>query len=168
MNHSQQSDVMLPGTYLRLRRSAQGLTIRDLARQLISLPFARPGPVEIFVNRMTARLRDAETGAEHLLPAQAALLAEIVPFEPGIYERLIALTSTPGLSLPVPQLCRACGCSWHMACVDRLGAPCSWCLDDSTLCTSCARKMQTRSAPLHVPHGPIPPRAAGPAHQAHP
>lgn len=160
MNNSPQSDALPPGTYLRLRRIAHGLTLGDLARQLVALPFARPGPLEIFINRMTARLRDAETGAEHLLPAQAALLAQILPFEPQVYERLIALASTPGLSLPVPQLCRACGCSWHMACTDHLGAPCSWCLDDSTLCTSCARKMRNRSAPLHVPHGPIPPRAA--------
>lgn len=161
------SDVMLPGTYLRLRRAAHGLSTRDLARQLVGLPFARQGPVEIFVNRMTARLRDAETGSEHLVPNQAILLSQIVPFEPPVYLRLIALTSVPGLSVPVPQLCRGCGCSWHMACIDARGAPCSWSADDSTLCTRCSAMIR-RAGPgsLHFAHGPIPPRAAARTHGA--
>lgn len=161
MNHTLHSDVMLPGTYLRLRRAAHGLTTRDLARQLIALPLARPGPVAIFVNRMAARLHDAETGAEHLLPAQAALVAQIVPFEPQVYERLIALTAAPGLSLPVPQLCRVCACSWHMACVDRSGAPCSWCEDDSTMCTRCESRIRSFATSLfRFAHGPMPTSAA--------
>lgn len=152
---------MPPGTYLRLRRASAGLGLRDLAAQLVALPGARTGPALIFINRMAARLHEAETGVEHLLPAQMSLIAQVLPIEPDIYERLVVLNIVPGFSMPVPQLCRACGCSWHMACTDHLGAPCSWCLDDNTLCTSCARKMQSRSAPLHVPLGPIPPRAAG-------
>lgn len=168
MNHTPHSDVMLPGTYLRLRRAAHGLATRDLARQLVALPLARPGPTSIFVNWMAARLHDAETGAEHLLPSQAALVAQIVPFEPQVYERLIALTAAPGLSLPVPQLCRVCACSWHMACVDRSGTPCSWCEDDSTLCTRCESRIRSYAASVfRFPHGPIPTGAAAHTNGGH-
>ena len=129
--------MLSPGAYLRKRREAAGLGIPVVAIELARLPMARRIPNVVQLAELAGRIERAETGAEPLTRPQAELLRAVYPFEPEIYLRLIAFVANPAIALPVPSLCRECGCSWHDACVDEHG-PCAWADESESLCTACA------------------------------
>lgn len=150
-------DPMSPGTYLRKRREAAGLGIRQAAANLatLGLSFARGRATRADHQteaRVALRLTMAEDDELPFPTDEAEFLGNAFAFDPQVYSQLVALhyagPASPRralndaialVDLPVPQLCRRCACSWNDACVDDHG-PCSWSPHDPDLCTSCERK----------------------------
>lgn len=118
-----------PGTYLRLRREAAGVSIETLALATDTVPF-----------RVSARNRAELIGLmeQDLLVIDADMvsgLVELFAFDRQILVQLIAIYA--GAHLDPPALCRICACSWSAACFDPVsGRSCSWSADDATVCTS--------------------------------
>jgi hypothetical protein len=144
---------MSPGTYMRKRREAAGLSVREASLLAVSLPLAayhRPGhefDIQEAVGLM-ARFGWIEGDRDYLTESQAWLLQRVMPFDPDVY---IALTLLHAIGperaawsgLPVPQVCRECACSWHVACLTSpapgvAARPCSWSAEPD-LCTACER-----------------------------
>ncbi|WP_156679373.1 hypothetical protein [Sphingomonas profundi] len=114
---------MSPGTYLRLRREATGLSLRELAYQFFTPPLDLAEVEQLLVN---AEADDA--------PLDAGSLHRVnlfVPLDIEIYASLLA-------ELPTRSVCRRCACSWFDPCQDSFG-PCAWADAAATLCTRCAR-----------------------------
>jgi hypothetical protein len=160
--HAGEGAPMSPGTYLRKRREAAGLSVGDVARRLIALPVAvrRVSPDEI--GRLTARLGWIEGDRDYLTESQAALLTEVLPMDGEVYLQLTLLHAIgpdriAWSGLPVPQVCRECACSWHDPCQPRTSGdrPCSWSADP-TLCTHC--ELAAVAVPVPQPSS-IPARA---------
>jgi hypothetical protein len=143
--------VMSPGTYLRKRREASGLDLPALAFHLVGLPWAIREPTARDVDLLAERLALIEADRFDLTKAQADLVRNVVRFDPAIYQALLLLRQTyspdagPDNGLPIPSICRACGCTWFVACVDERGHACSWASVDEDLCTHCV--------PAHQPEG---------------
>lgn len=124
------SRPMTPGTYLRLRREAFGLTIEEVARMLNPAPYG--------LTRVTEQLRELE--ADEPLARQLDLaedLHDIFAFDLDVFNLLVAHRADAGCELPQPQLCRICACSWSDPCADDRLGPCSWAEED--LCSHCLR-----------------------------
>lgn len=160
---------MSPGTYLRKRREAAGVSL-DLAAvafvpwpdppndaSFIALASAAAKSVAVRVLSGVNLLELVRTAAGLIAELEAdqrvvdrsitRCLANIVPLDVEIYDALVALHL--GVHVPLPQICRHCGCSWHRPCIDRVesGIPgcfaehsCSWSETDPDLCTVCERK----------------------------
>ena len=126
-------DPMSPGTYLRKRREAAGLGLRQAAANLatLGLSFAR----------------GRATRADHQTEARVALRLNMaeddeLPFSTSTAAPRRALNDAIALvDLPVPRVCRGCACSENDACVDDHGA-CAWSLRHPDLCTACDRKRE--------------------------
>jgi hypothetical protein len=117
-----------PGTYLRKRREAAGLSLDAVVAALVALPLARTVSPEDRA-RLAERIAEAEADRDNLIVPQVALLRQVVPLDGEVYNRLLVRHwAGPAAFLTAPQLCRTCGCSWH----------------DPNLCTACeaaARRM---------------------------
>ena len=165
---------MSPGTYLLKRREAARVSL-DLAA-VAFVPWGRPGDIIAriggeqmtganfdpavraadivgdvdlitMVRTIACKLAALEADQRHVDRTITTCLARIVPIDVEIYDALVALQF--GIDVPIPQICRECGCSWHRPCVDRVesGLPgcfaeygCSWSASDPNLCTACERK----------------------------
>ncbi|WP_052507961.1 helix-turn-helix domain-containing protein [Sphingomonas hengshuiensis] len=115
---------MTPGTYLRKRRTAAGLSIEDVAALLPTEP-------HVDLRARVEWLRGIEEGAyPAMTPNTVLAMREAFPFDPDIVCWLFALQNSP--DLPAPRLCRICACSEEDACVP----VCSWVAPD--LCSSCS------------------------------
>jgi len=150
-------DPMTPGTYLRKRREAAGLGIRQAAATLATLGASlgrgrATRADDRMVSRLAYRMTQAEDDELPFPTDQAEFLANVFPMDAQVYSQLVALhyagPASPRralndavalVDLPVPPVCRRCACSWNDACVDDRG-PCSWSPHDPDLCTSCERK----------------------------
>ncbi|KPF76749.1 hypothetical protein IP68_02315 [Blastomonas sp. AAP25] len=153
---------MSPGTYLRKRREAAGVSL-DLAAVAL-VPWAQakkvfePAAVRSVINNdlvaqvvhVSAWIAELERDMRVVDGAVTARLACIIPLDVEIYDRLVA--HKHGVAVPLPQICRECGCSWHHPCVQRVesGIPgcfaeygCAWAGADPNLCTACERKAAT-------------------------
>lgn len=163
--------LMSPGTYLRKRREAAGVSL-DLAA-VAFVPWSTPGDIAVrmggeqltgqsfdptvrlaadndlilMVRAIARRIAELEADQRHVDRTITGCLARIVPLDVEIYDALLALYL--GVEVPLPQICRECGCSWHRPCIDRfqtLMSPlfaehaCAWSASDPNLCTACERK----------------------------
>lgn len=114
---------MTPGTYLRLRREAAGLSIVDVAARLSTEP------------RWAEHLRAEwigliEAGASSSFHTVVAL-GRAFPFDLHVLEALVkADLGIPGAPF-LMQICRTCGCTQDDACA----GGCWWAEPD--LCSSC-------------------------------
>lgn len=122
--------VMTPGTYLRLRREASGLSVEDVAARIASDP--RLGERD-----RVEWLRQIERDEAPTNVDVAVALAHVFRFSPNILGRLLSIAVGINGEETAPRLCRACGCSQHDACFDG-HATCAWATDD--LCTHCQRE----------------------------
>jgi transcriptional regulator with XRE-family HTH domain len=115
--------IMSPGTYIRLRRQADGLTIDDLALMIGTVP----------ADKHIARAEWIATIEQDILPvslSSALALANELSIDLDVLGQLVeAHAHRPA---DVPPICRACGCTDDRAC--RNG--CSWV--ESDLCSACA------------------------------
>lgn len=117
--------VMSPGTYLRLRRLAAGLTPDMAARlSLRGAVTATPGAVATRREAIT----DFEAGrGNHLHHAALAMdLARAFRFDQRVLDVLTEHALDPASELPVPLICTSCGCSWEDPCHNSDFGPCSW------------------------------------------
>jgi hypothetical protein len=136
---------MSPGAYLQKRRVAAGLDVAEVAAALLAFG----GPIrpitDTDVLNLEHRLFAAEENEPCLPPLEASLLRRIFAFDASVYELLfLRHYAGEGNSLPVPQICRDCGCSWLDACRTSSG-PCRWTSATSNLCTGCLGDDQVRS-----------------------
>ena len=111
---------MTPGTYLRKRREAAGLSQLDVARR---------------TRLDQSELSKMERGARPISPIWATLLSVHIGFPDDV---LIALIRG---DTPAPRVCSECACSEYDPCFDDLfDDPCHWV--SATLCSSCAVKQE--------------------------
>jgi transcriptional regulator with XRE-family HTH domain len=122
---------MTPGTYLRTRREAAGLSIDNVA-QLIVQPWGELQISAAYIRQIEA---DNETAEDD---GSLELLRGAFRFDRYIYLQLAA-------GLPIPALCRVCACSWEDACDDEATGPCSW--TERDLCSACVGKDARTPAP---------------------
>lgn len=143
---------MSPGTYLQKRRAAAGLSLAEVSRTLAGyLAFGQP----IFCPEVVeSRLARAEGDVESLPLGLVEILVNVVPLDPAVYGQLVdrALADPDTCAeLPLPQLCRACACSFLDPCLPNpsrsgeAGHTCHWAEPD--LCSHCA---PARPAPVAV------------------
>ena len=159
---SSTASTLTPGQYLQKRRTVAGLSISEAARDLAMMPTAVP--IDQLIDKLEARLRRAESDEEPFSLHQAALLRNVFPFDVDVYDRLLdrhMADEVTRRSLPEPQLCRSCACSFFDACEvtttadgGTFVAVCGWAETD--LCTTCAdRPKATASDPVAIPVVPI-------------
>lgn len=149
--------MLSPGSYLRLRREAAGLSIQSAASALAALPIAvGGGTYRARTAMLEAMLLRIEGNLGFLRPEQARIVAGAFHFDTKVYEELALIhCAGPGCGLPIPQVCHTCGCSWFDPCVDGVDC-CGWSDLNPQLCTTCEAK-GADTAPSH-PHS---------AHQPH-
>lgn len=131
------STLPSPGTYLRLRREAQGLSIEDVAAFVRTVP-------HLDLHGRCALLRGIEAD---LTPISDDIIGSLIRaadegsfrFDPEILVRLIDIAAGD-TSRTRPRLCRKCACSEFDAC--NCGSQgggwigCHWIEPD--LCSACA------------------------------
>lgn len=139
--------VMTPGTYLRKRREAAGVSLELAA--VAFLPCSNPpfqpllGPPSVAqgmvaaVLKIAAWLGELESDQRQVDGIALMQMSGVVPFEREAYDRLFALHL--GVDVAPPSICRECGCGVFTACIDQ-GHPCAWSATDPDLCTACERR----------------------------
>ncbi len=143
---------MTPGSYIRLRRIAAGLSLGEVARQLAAVQL---GLVRLDRRKLLDELERIEADEAALTLAQAEVLRNVFPLDPTVYSRLLSHGT-----LPLPQICRGCGCSWFDPCLpdpairgERAPA-CHWAETD--LCSACAEhpsRVTVCAIPIQLAHG---------------
>lgn len=156
---------MTPGTYLRKRREAAGVSLELAA--VAFLPFSDP-PFQIplgprsagqgmvgTVLKIAAWLGELESDQRQVDGIALMQMSGVVPFEREAYDRLVALYL--GVDVAPPSICHQCGCGVLTACVERVesGIPgcfaeyaCAWSATDPNLCTACDRREAQAAADL--------------------
>lgn len=148
---------MSPGTYLRKRREAAGLSLELAAVAFV--PWGRP---VVFSNlwviserdvllpmiRMVAnRIDELERDLWVTDRTFTSILARFIPLDVEIYDRLTALTA--GIDVGVPQLCKTCGWSWAIPETYRVESGIPGCFaehanhfsdTDPDLCAACTQR----------------------------
>ena len=121
-----------PGTYVRLRREALGITLDDLSLCLETAP-----PISARTRAEWLAQMEADTAPISMLSGLA--IADIVRFDLVVLSRLIAVDDG-ARDVLVPALCRRCACSEMDAC----DGGCSWAEPD--LCSVCASAVESLAA----------------------
>lgn len=121
---------MTPGTYLRKRRQAAGLSVQNVAQRLASLPTAHGLTFNARIELLNRALLRIEANVDFLTPEYANLVRTAFPFDAQVYARLAAGT------LPVPRICKSCACTHSDPCGDGEHT-CSWSQGIPDLCTTC-------------------------------
>jgi len=114
---------LTPAAYLKLRRTAAGLTIAQVAEIIAPLQADR-SEATAFVGLVEA------DGVIALRETTLDLLQSAYSFDPDVYRQLSAEPAERH-----PRICRGCGCSTYDPCV-RDGQCCAWASD--SCCTTCA------------------------------
>lgn len=132
------SDPISPGTYLRLRRTAAGLTIEDVAAQFHTIPRLAEIDRVAWITRVEEDVAAIDGGLIDTLVAT-------FPFSISVLYRLSDLRSYGHGFAPAPHLCATCACSISDRCIDPAeGERCTW--SDPALCTRCAAAPQKETA----------------------
>lgn len=121
---------MRPGTYLQKRREAALLSVRDVALLMADDLTC--------VAEVVQRIEEAESDEKGLHGGFAGKLHNVFSFDLEVYLILAALRADPKAEIPLPQICRECGCTWHDACWHPDHGSCAWVDGDPTLCTHCS------------------------------
>lgn len=148
---------MTPGTYLRKRREAAGVS-RELAAVAFmpcSNPPYHPPTLVAQVLNIARWLGELEGDRRQVDGIALMQMSGVVPFEREAYDRLVALHL--GVDVAPPSICRECGCGVLTACIERVesGIPgcfaehaCAWSATDPNLCTACERREAQAAADL--------------------
>lgn len=131
---------LAPEAYIRLRREAAGLTIRDLASRLSALRNALieagelPAGLLAIRNDYAAMIVMLEAqGVRARLPETLESIAAVMPFDPAVYRQL-----AEGDPRRHPRVCRGCGCSTYDSCHHESYGSCAWV--SPTQCSHCAAR----------------------------
>lgn len=134
--------TLSPGSYLRRRREAAGISIEMLSLMIDTFPHT--------CARYRADLiASIEADDIPITPGTAVVLRLAYVFDPLVLDQLAMIHD--GSMILEPHLCRVCGCSWHDPCRD--GSPigrCAWSKDDTNLCTSCVGKPEAEAPTAKV------------------
>jgi hypothetical protein len=117
-----------PGAYLKLRRTAAHLSIADVAANIATEP-----PTAEHTRVQWIELIEADATPAKFSTIVA--LGRTFSFDIHVLAQLEA--SAQGATLPLPPICRICGCTELDACDAGHGDGCAWAEDD--LCSVCAR-----------------------------
>lgn len=125
---------MTPGTYLRLRREAAGLSLEDLA---LRVDFN----LRISVYSRAELLGLIETDIAVISADVVAALRDLramgaFDFDPYILWQLVLIHA--GAEIAPPEICATCGCSWMDPCLTEHGRACCWANHRADLCSACA------------------------------
>jgi hypothetical protein len=160
---------MTPGTYLRKRREAAGLSVEQVALVMAgkfgNLPRAEQSPLVraaaggVYGAAAAFKGEIERLERDELLQDRSPIYIELVrlldgafPFDRNVFFALLGLAADPGL--PCPAICRNCTCSWNDACIDALRRPCSWAevgADELPICTFCAADEPGPGEQLAIP-----------------
>lgn len=132
---------MTPGTYLRLRREAAGLTRDDIALRTETTP-----PVS--ARSRAEWLARVEADIDPVTFGMAFALARWVRFDPDVLDQLLAAQRSPGHAGAVPNICRECGCTHRAPCID-VGRQqcCTWASAAKDWCSACAARAVDAALP---------------------
>lgn len=161
-----QAVPMSPGTYLRKRREAAGLSLELAA--LAFVPWGRP---VVFAKAWTISDRDELLPMIRMVANRidelerdlwvtdrtfTSVLARFIPLDVEIYDRLTVLTA--GIDIGMPQICKSCGWTWAIAETYRVESCIPGCFAehanhfsdiDPDLCAACAQRAADASpAPI--------------------
>lgn len=137
--------LISPGTYLRKRREAAGLSSADVAAMIVTEPRLLEHDLIYWLDRIEA----------DVVPTTFRTIACLhccFSFDIEVLEALVAIQLAPatGTIVPPPRLCRVCACSERDSCApdQTTHIACSWAAED--LCSACADP----DAPDDDPDGP--------------
>ena len=127
--------TLTPGAYLKLRRTAAGFCLGDVAQRLAAEPHiderARAGWLEL-----------VEADEQPVNLTSIVALRRVFPFD---LEVLISLERIAQGSAEMPHaICRVCGCTEYDACCTDYGDGCWWSEED--LCSACAEAAEEAAA----------------------
>lgn len=127
--------ALSPGTYLRLRREAAGVT-----REAVAIALAA-GQTRL-QDAALLRVEQIEADLVFATAREIPLMRAVFRFDSQVLDQLADIHFFRA-DLPHPRLCRVCGCSELDACLDhRRSTACHWI--DLDLCSGCVT--QSRSA----------------------
>lgn len=125
--------TITPGTYLRLRREAAGLSSADVATMLTTIPRLPEHDLVYWLDRIEADVVPATFRT-------IACLRGCFRFDLDVLKQLALLALAGGgeAGIAAPRLCRVCACSEGDACTNPLQVSwgCHWVEHD--LCSACA------------------------------
>lgn len=131
---------MAPGVYLHKRRCMSGLGQQQAAASFATWQRRRKPATPVELARMSLRITAVEANEQFLTLPEAQVLGRVISFDPEVYVQLVDLyLSGPGddgeySGLPIPRMCRACGCTWFNPCP----GDCELSDGDPPICTTCA------------------------------
>lgn len=121
--------AITPGTYLRLRREAAGLSIEDVAGVIATVPhmdaLGRAGWLRLVEADETPIGADVIDTLRNVFRFDQVVLMDLDDIARG------------ATVVPAPRLCRLCACSENDACIDPVThIGCAWVAAE--LCSACA------------------------------
>lgn len=132
---------MTPGTYLRTRRKAAGVSIEQLLGKIGTVPHVSERERREWIEALEADVARPDAFA-------IGALRRCFAFDGDVLAQLVDRHHF-GARLPAPRLCRRCACSQDDPCLDGSpGGTCGWAEYD--LCTSCTPRLAPAPA-LPVP-----------------
>jgi len=124
-----------PGTYLRLRRVAAGVSLEALGLATETDP-------PRCARERVEWLRQIEADVAVIGADVVEALQRFFSFDRHVLYILVAIHA--GAELDTPAICASCGCSWSDACViQEIGRNCRWSADDPTRCSAPACRPAT-------------------------
>lgn len=122
------NDLPTPGTYLRMRREAQGLSLDEVAALFHTQP-----PVSLASRADLLRSIEADLTPitdDVMMPLIVAAENGSYRFDPHVLIRLVDLHAGSAIRFALPRLCNKCACSEQDACMTRTRGRfpdfCSW------------------------------------------
>lgn len=88
-------DPFSAGGYLRLSREKAHKSALVVASEMVRLPAAIRQASVAEINALAGRLTEAESNRALLTGPQASLVAQVVPFDPGLYGALARRSMGP-------------------------------------------------------------------------
>ncbi len=123
-----------PGSYLKTRRTAQLLSLHDVAARIATHPHVPEHDRVAWLERIEA---DVVPASIHTIDA----LRSVYRFDRSVLDSLAAIARGERDPIHTPRICRICACSWRCSCT-RDGEECGWVVGQD-LCTACEQRAAT-------------------------
>ncbi|OWK32270.1 helix-turn-helix domain-containing protein [Sphingomonas mucosissima] len=117
-----------PGSYIKARRTAQLLSLQDVAARIATHPHVPEHDRVAWLERIEA---DQVPASIHTIDA----LRSVFRFDRSVLDSLAAIARGERDLIHTPRICRVCACSWRCPC-SREREECAW-VEGQDLCTAC-------------------------------
>lgn len=117
-----------PGSYLKTRRTAQGLDLHYVAARIGTRPHVPEHDRVAWLERIEA---DEVPASIHTIDA----LRSVFRFDRSVLDSLAAIARGERDPIHTPRICRVCACSWRCPCTHG-EQDCAW-IEGQDLCTAC-------------------------------